>query len=621
MDNKFGYSFIETCKIKNIFRADELSVEAVCDFFINAVDEQIYVVDSQMLIGIISPGDLHRYLSGKCVNFYNDHFTVLEDIDYERAEKLFSERKKMYTIPVIKNDKWIGIIDSKRKKTDEEWREIKRDASSQKDSYIGGEYIYKQLAETVQWYKDHGVIFCPFILTARYHMFPQSTQVQFKKKYSYPNADMSVMSENEQRKFLGDKYSNTYISDYMECYRGITGYIKNGISYYNDYESKYINIKNSHRIISNAPSGAKHRIIIIGPCLAFGAYVSDDETIGYYLQQIVSNNYGDKYEVMVYARRGGLGIDLLVSEPVQRGDIIIYFAIEKASVEAVKRLDGVKVTDFTSVFLKTENVEDYIFNSIVHCNYILNQKVAEFVFSEIALDDIPQKYSVEERIAKQNYYIGYEIFNSFDLLRLKYLSDEIMNPNRTRGGVVMNCNPFTKGHRYLLEQALNKVDYLFVFIVQENRSHFSYQDRINMVRIGTSDLQDRIRILPSGRYIISTETFRQYFEKDKEIEQIESTEYDVRIFGEVVCKKLNITYRFVGEEKRDIVTNAYNQTMKKVLPQYGIEVIEIPRVKDNEGEDISASVLRQRIKNKESIDGLVMEDVKKYLDKIHPGVC
>ena len=34
------------------------------------------------------------------------------------------------------------------------------------------------------------------------------------------------------------------------------------------------------------------------------------------------------------------------------------------------------------------------------------------------------------------------------------------------GSIVMNCNPFTLGHRYLIEQSAAKVERLFVFVVE-----------------------------------------------------------------------------------------------------------------------------------------------------------
>lgn len=76
----------------------------------------------------------------------------------------------------------------------------------------------------------------------------------------------------------------------------------------------------------------------------------------------------------------------------------------------------------------------------------------------------------------------------------------------------MNCNPFTLGHRYLIEEACSQVDILYVFVVEEDKSYFKFEDRIEMVRQGTKDLK-QVQVLPSGKYIISKETFAQYFKK------------------------------------------------------------------------------------------------------------
>ena len=60
-------------------------------------------------------------------------------------------------------------------------------------------------------------------------------------------------------------------------------------------------------------------------------------------------------------------------------------------------------------------------------------------------------------------------------------------------------------------------------------------------------------------------------------ELVNSTEYDIRIFAEQIAPKLNIPYRFVGEEPEDQVTSAYNEAMKRILPSNGVKVVEIPR--------------------------------------------
>ena len=54
------------------------------------------------------------------------------------------------------------------------------------------------------------------------------------------------------------------------------------------------------------------------------------------------------------------------------------------------------------------------------------------------------------------------------------------------GAVVMNCNPFTLGHRYLIEQAAKECDRLLVFVLSEDRSYFKTADRMAMVKAGTA---------------------------------------------------------------------------------------------------------------------------------------
>ena len=50
------------------------------------------------------------------------------------------------------------------------------------------------------------------------------------------------------------------------------------------------------------------------------------------------------------------------------------------------------------------------------------------------------------------------------------------------GVVVMNANPFTLGHRYLLEQASKQVDTLYVIPVKEDVSLFPYAERLEMIK-------------------------------------------------------------------------------------------------------------------------------------------
>ena len=69
------------------------------------------------------------------------------------------------------------------------------------------------------------------------------------------------------------------------------------------------------------------------------------------------------------------------------------------------------------------------------------------------------------------------------------------------------------------------------------------------------------------------------------------TDLDIELFCRRIAPALGITKRFVGEEPFSPVTRAYNNRMKELLPEHGIELIEIPRLSE-----ISASKVRSLIK-------------------------
>ena len=168
-------------------------------------------------------------------------------------------------------------------------------------------------------------------------------------------------------------------------------------------------------------------------------------------------------------------------------------------------------------------------------------------------------------------------------------------PAERVGAIVANCNPFTSGHRYLVETAASQCDALHLFVL-------SVQGIDKVILHQTSD------------YLISSAVFPTYFIKEQgRAEQI-NCELDLRIFCEYFAKELNITRRFVGTEPFCPVTSAYNREMKKVLAEYGIEVVEIPRKKQDEVE-ISASKVRACMieGDYETIGRIVPESTLRYL--------
>ncbi len=179
-------------------------------------------------------------------------------------------------------------------------------------------------------------------------------------------------------------------------------------------------------------------------------------------------------------------------------------------------------------------------------------------------------------------------------------STRIIPTNATIGSIVMNSNPFTLGHKYLVEYAAKQADYLYIFVVEEDLSAIPFVDRLFLVHENTKHLSNVI-VVPSGDFIISHTTFANYFSKET-TQHKANAEEDVRIFGELIAPQLNITKRFVGQEPFDRVTSEYNSLMKSILPEFNVELIEIPRFclnNDPNGNAINATSVRKALIDKD----------------------
>lgn len=186
------------------------------------------------------------------------------------------------------------------------------------------------------------------------------------------------------------------------------------------------------------------------------------------------------------------------------------------------------------------------------------------------------------------------------------------------GSIVMNANPFTLGHRHLVEIAAKQCDWLHLFVVHEDASIFSFQDRLHLVQQGVAGITN-ITVHPGSEYIISKATFPSYFLKEQqEIEQA-FTAIDLLIFRDYIAPTLNINYRFIGSEPFCSITKQYNEDMRYWLMQYPadspeINVIETARNCSNDLA-ISATTVRALLKegNFTKIKELVPETTLSFL--------
>ncbi|HED5887277.1 TPA: [citrate (pro-3S)-lyase] ligase [Salmonella enterica] len=191
-------------------------------------------------------------------------------------------------------------------------------------------------------------------------------------------------------------------------------------------------------------------------------------------------------------------------------------------------------------------------------------------------------------------------------------------PGDKIGAIVMNANPFTLGHRYLVEQALKQCDWLHIFVVQEDASFFSYLDRCKLIEQGILGM-DRVTLHPGSSYIISRATFPGYFLKDKGVVDESHSQIDLQLFRDHLAPALGITHRFVGTEPNCQLTRAYNQKMKTLLAPT-IEVVELPRT-EKEGAAISASRVRKLYneRNWQALAPLVPSSTLAFLTRLAAG--
>lgn len=186
-----------------------------------------------------------------------------------------------------------------------------------------------------------------------------------------------------------------------------------------------------------------------------------------------------------------------------------------------------------------------------------------------------------------------------------------LNQSERVGAIVMNANPFTLGHRYLVEQAREACGGLHLFMVSEDVSLVPFSVRKKLILEGTKDIPGII-YHEAGSYIISSATFPAYFQKGDNAVIRSQAGIDARIFTQIAAA-LGITDRFVGDEPTSVVTGIYNEILSTALPEAGVACHIIPR-KEADGKAISASTVRSCIHDGrlEDIRGLVPETTYRY---------
>ncbi len=450
-------------------------------------------------------------------------------------------------------------------------------------------------------------------------LFPQEniSSEQMRHRYIY---NRFRIRENQDsyipflKKIYGEKYSPDYMDNVM-YYPDMLD-LEPGKMRHKDYSSPYVNVVNGERYTVGNPSESRHSIYLLGSCFFSGYTVEDCETMASFLQKRVNTVYDD-WRVVTMGAMGARIYHIykkLYEIKFRKGDIVVIdYGVQMPLGEKYKKYD-------ITTALKDSDMKDQLyFEAIIHCNHIGYKKLADKLW--IIIRD---KLAEADAFSSDSFYLSQPIYEAtgeeqrYHRQAMEYINMVKENTPESwnkgvRGAIVMNCNPFTLGHQYLIRQSAAKVDHLYIFVVEEDKSFFPFQDRIKLVKAGTQNIKNVV-VVPSGKLIISTATFPGYFSKDSPGSARVDTSLDVNIFGRYIAAPLGITKRFVGEEPIDMVTRSYNESMKEILPRYGIEVDEIKR-KEKEGGVISASRVRKALQTNDFdlIRKLVPDTTYKYL--------
>ncbi|GLI55696.1 citrate (pro-3S)-lyase] ligase [Propionigenium maris DSM 9537] len=281
------------------------------------------------------------------------------------------------------------------------------------------------------------------------------------------------------------------------------------------------------------------------------------------------------------------GIDYTVA--VRRdGAVVATCSKAKNILKCFAVDDSMQGKGVTNIMIK--NLQDKLFEEGIFHSFIFTKPEYINTFESLGYKEVERS----ERVALLEGGFG-GIEKSLKELGKKYG----LKGDTSRTALVMNCNPFTLGHRYLIERASQVSEEVVVFLVEEDRSLFPFKTRLELVRRGVADLEN-VRVVPGGEYIISSATFPAYFLREKGEHLTEYTTLDAKIFGRYFCSYFNIKKRMVGDEPYCEVTRAYNEALERILKTYGVEV-EIVKRKEEDDRAISASRVRGSIKENKGI--------------------
>ena len=378
--------------------------------------------------------------------------------------------------------------------------------------------------------------------------------------------------------FYGELNKGTYAAEVGKMYFSMES---NGVyTRMKDIQSPYLNIVNGERVTAGQPAEADRTIWFFGPCIIIGSFVEDQHTIESFLQKRI-NEAGYSCRVVNCGCHETPYQEMIriTSTPMKPGDIVVM-CVDNRPVA------GTESVDMTEILDKNNAPVEWLLDNPVHCNHKVNALYADELFERMQRSGV---LDAEVKPAEQPAMLTRDL-----AVNALYL-DLHCNTFHPREGEVIGFvgiygNPFTRGHRYLIETAAKQLDLLICQLIEDEIGAFTFAERLAMAIEGTRDLPN-VMVVGSGPFQATRNVFQEYFVRIEPGDVSKSSSLDVQIFCEIVAKRLGVTYRFVGDEKHNPKMHAANENLKRILPAYGIHVVEIPRLQA-QNQPISASTAR-----------------------------
>lgn len=414
-----------------------------------------------------------------------------------------------------------------------------------------------------------------------------------------------------QPKLFGNGYFRDLDTNYTrKVFQGPRTRVRKDHLVNEDFANQLIEVKEGYRTGFNAGQDTgKNRCFVFGSSLAYSYGCEENHTLSAFLQK---EPFFESFQVFNRGIRGSDSYNTclaLLKTRFSSGDLVIIFGFNPINRDYKPMLKkSYNFLDLGELFQRPHDFGDVFIDSQNHLSprgyKVVAKKINDHLNSQPVWRPTPPithkenlqvKTILEARNQAGMRYID-EGFPDF-ITKLKTHSHEGIH-----GAAAMNCNPFTRGHQHLVEQASKQVDHLYLFVLEEDRSYFAFKDRFAMVQKGVEHLPN-VTVLSTGKFMISSLTFPDYFNKENAFNPDMDFTYDFDIFVHFIAPVLNIKKRFIGTEPFCKTTAFQHEAMKKTLPPQGIEVIEVPRLK-NGNQAISASRVRELLSEKNTLSQL-----------------